>query len=224
MSRFYVKQIVVSGSEGGVIQSKIEFTNGVNIIHGPSNTGKSYVVSCLNFMFGAKETPFSKASTKYDTVSVTFESDDGNLLTCKRMIIEGNSGETGSNVMNVTASTLTQFPTGDYYVNSERKDALPYNNLLLYLMGIQKVPKIISNKKRDPSNFTIRTIFQFFFLDEDHIFKKPSVFINPHFNKPTAIIMSLLYLLEGKDYNDLLPEESELVTVIIFCTLNTLQI
>ena len=60
MSRFFVKDITVSGSTQNVVVSKIEFEDGVNIVHGASNTGKSYILGCLNFMFGGKDTPFSK--------------------------------------------------------------------------------------------------------------------------------------------------------------------
>ena len=41
MSRFFVKDITVSGSTQNVAVSKIEFDDGVNIVHGPSDTGKS---------------------------------------------------------------------------------------------------------------------------------------------------------------------------------------
>ena len=56
MSRFYIKSIAVSGKDR--TPSIISFEDGVNIIYGPSNTGKSYVISCINFMFGAEDTPF----------------------------------------------------------------------------------------------------------------------------------------------------------------------
>lgn len=75
MSRFFVKDITVSGSTQNVVVSKIEFEDGVNIVHGASNTGKSYILGCLNFMFGGKDTPFSKADTNYDVVAITFASD-----------------------------------------------------------------------------------------------------------------------------------------------------
>lgn len=77
-------------------------------------------------------------------------------------------------------------------------------------MGIIETPQIISTKARDPNALSIRTIFQFFFLDEDYIFKKKTVlFPNHNFIKPVAIIMSLLYLFEGKDYADEVPSESK---------------
>ena len=212
MSRFFVKDITVSGSTQNVAVSKIEFEGGVNIVHGPSNTGKSYILGCLNFMFGGKVTPFSKADTNYDVVAITFASDDGKRICCKRKIVEGRGKkkEVGSNTIEFTYSDVPEFPVGDYYVESEKKNARPYSHFLLFLLGITKTPQIISTKKRETNALSLRTIFQFFYLDEDNIFKKDTVFYPNHtFTKPVAVLMSLIYLFEAQDFAQDVPAESE---------------
>ena len=73
MSRFFIKQISVTGEK--VLFSEVSFNDGVNIIYGPSNAGKSYIINCINFMF-AGDPPFTKSSTGYDTVTMTMESDE----------------------------------------------------------------------------------------------------------------------------------------------------
>ena len=52
MSRFYIEKLVVSG--GGHKPSIIEFGEGLNFVLGPSNTGKSLVMECLDYAFGFK--------------------------------------------------------------------------------------------------------------------------------------------------------------------------
>lgn len=212
MSRFYVKDITVSGSTTNVLVSKIEFQDGVNIVHGPSNTGKSYILGCLNFMLGGSAIPFSKSVTKYDVVAITFKSTEGKTICCKRMIVEGKGKkkEVASNSIEVTFSDVPEFPVGEYYAENAKKHAKPFSKLLLYLMGLTETPQIISTKSRDTSPLSLRTIFQFFYLDEDNIFKKETVFYPSHgFTKPVAIIMSLLYLFEEKEYAEDAPRESK---------------
>lgn len=58
MSRFYITQIAASGEK--VEYSAVNFKDGINFIVGPSNTGKSYVIGCIDFMFGGKEVPFTR--------------------------------------------------------------------------------------------------------------------------------------------------------------------
>ena len=50
MNRFTIRKLTVSG--GGHQDSIIEFTDGLNLIIGPSNTGKSLIMDCIDYVFG----------------------------------------------------------------------------------------------------------------------------------------------------------------------------
>lgn len=202
MKRFYIKRIAVSGID--VKYSAVDFNKGVNIIHGPSNTGKSYVLNCINFMFGSdsKAIPFTKSATGYDTVIMRMENDDGDFAEFERKIKDGKNGETGAGKVKVTTS-IEGCAGGDYSVSDKE-----YSDFLLGLFGISKRHQIIANQSFDPNDLTIRMIFHFFFLDEEHIFKKDTAFYSSSYKKPTAHIMSLLFLIEGNDYKEIIPEES----------------
>ena len=45
---FYIKQISVDYEDSNDV---INFENGLNIIRGPSNTGKSMVLKCIDFLY-----------------------------------------------------------------------------------------------------------------------------------------------------------------------------
>lgn len=202
MKRFYIKRIAASGS--GVKYSAIDFNKEVNIIHGPSNTGKSYVLNCINFMFGSdnKAIPFTKSETGYDTIFMRMENDDGDFAEFERKIKDGKNGENGAGKVNVTTS-LKDCADGEYSVSNKE-----YSDFLLRLFGITERHSIISNQNLDSNDLTVRMIFHFFFLDEEHIFKKDTVLYSSSYKKPTAHIMSLLFLTEGNDYKEIVPEES----------------
>ena len=67
MIDFYIKQLSVTGFN--VRPMTLQFQRGANIIYGTSDSGKSYVVECLDFMFGAK-TMRLKSSSGYNAVSL----------------------------------------------------------------------------------------------------------------------------------------------------------
>lgn len=46
---FYIERLTVTGV--GKKDSTIELSNGVNIIYGPSNTGKTYIVKCIDWSY-----------------------------------------------------------------------------------------------------------------------------------------------------------------------------
>lgn len=62
---FFIEKIVASGA--GKKESTIVFKPGANIIYGPSNTGKTYIVKCIDFLFGSDADPFD-SSSGYDSI------------------------------------------------------------------------------------------------------------------------------------------------------------
>ena len=200
MSRFYISEIAASGEQ--VEYSSVSFEDGVNFIVGPSNTGKSYIIGCIDFMFGAKDVPFSRDDTGYDTVSMTLKSDDGYTLTVTRKIEEGETGDRGSNIVTVNTNhpdvKLTEYKISDN----------GYSDMLLGLIGIKERTKIIGTQAPKEQSLSIRTIFHFFFINEDNIFGKRTALDMPGHSKITASLTSLLYLMNGDDLKRYLPDVS----------------
>jgi len=52
---FYIKKLEVLGDE--VKPSIIEFRKGLNIIYGASDTGKTFIYECINYMLGDNKVP-----------------------------------------------------------------------------------------------------------------------------------------------------------------------
>lgn len=200
MSRFYITQIAASGPN--VEFSAIPLKDGVNFIVGPSNTGKSYVINCIDFMLGGKEPPFSKEDTGYDKIHLTLESDDGYWLSATRMIEDGKNGDRGSNIVTVE-TTIPGVENTDYKISSKE-----YSDLLLRLMGIEERPSIIATQAAKSEDLTFRTMVHFFFISEDNIFEKATAFDIPKHSKITASLTSLIYLLSGDDLKRYIPEVS----------------
>lgn len=67
MNRFYIEKLMVSG--GGHHASVIDFKPGLNFILGPSNTGKSLVMDCLDYMFGFEPTKKSLPKLSITTMA-----------------------------------------------------------------------------------------------------------------------------------------------------------
>lgn len=191
MSGFYIKQISASGV--GKTTSMVDFEHGVNIIHGASNTGKSHVVACIDFMFGARGiVPFDRDETGYDTVSMRLENENRDWLYVVRKIVDGEEGPVADNVIKVSTS-LKSIADGEYKVSDKS-----YSDVLLRWMGIVERPKIIATQKMKTNDLTIRTFFHQFFIREEYIFTKKTIIDNPEHSHITSSITALEYLLTGK--------------------------
>ena len=70
---FYVQSVEAFGPE--VKKAKIDFIDGLNIIAGSSNRGKTTVIQCIEYVFGGlgkqKEMSLSPSTTGYNLVKVT---------------------------------------------------------------------------------------------------------------------------------------------------------
>ena len=66
---FRIKQLRVSGA--GKIDGVIEFDDGLNIIQGRSNTGKTWIFKCIYYLFRKDKNSFSPL-TGYSDVEGVF--------------------------------------------------------------------------------------------------------------------------------------------------------
>ena len=195
MSSFYIKELSIGGNK--VQTSSIEFRKGLNIICGPSDTGKSYIAECINFMFGCDVKDFRINKDRgYDYVSMEIATEDGNIF------LKRNFGENHIHVK----SDNNNIESGKY---SKNKSKLCIGNLYLKLMGINNPPTIIKNQHFERQSLTLRTFLHTFFIEEDNVFQKESILFKRKEYANTAILSSLLYFMTGDSFEDFDPKEEK---------------
>lgn len=185
---FYIEKIIVTGS--GKTDSIIELSNGVNIIYGPSNTGKTYIVKCIDYMFGSKREPID-ISTGYQYIKIIVRTQCG-TITMSRKIGE-NKIEVSSNDNNV--------PSGKYATKASRTNYdKTINSVWLSLIGINDLHLVISNENYKKQILSWRTFSHMFMLTETKIISEYSAILSGRDTSNTAVIASLIFLLSGQDF------------------------
>ena len=185
---FYIEKIIVTGS--GKTDSIIELSNGVNIIYGPSNTGKTYIVKCIDYMFGSEWEPID-ISTGYQYIKIIVRTQCG-PITMSRKIGE-NKIEVSSNDNNV--------PSGKYATKASRTNYdKTINSVWLSLIGINDLHLVISNENYKKQILSWRTFSHMFMLTETKIISEYSAILSGRDTSNTAVIASLIFLLSGQDF------------------------
>lgn len=185
---FYIEKIIVTGS--GKADSIIELSNGVNIIYGPSNTGKTYIVKCIDYMFGSEREPID-ISTGYQYIKIIVRTQYG-TITMSRKIGE-NKIEVSSNDDNV--------PSGKYATKASRTNYdKTINSVWLSLIGINDLHLVISNENYKKQILSWRTFSHMFMLTETKIISEYSAILSGRDTSDTAVIASLIFLLSGQDF------------------------
>lgn len=185
---FYIERIIVTGS--GKTDSIIELSNGVNIIYGPSNTGKTYIVKCIDYMFGSEREPID-ISTGYQYIKIIVRTQCG-TITMSRKIGE-NKIEVSSNDNNVLS--------GKYATKASRTNYdKTINSVWLSLIGINDLHLVISNENYKKRILSWRTFSHMFMLTETKIISEYSAILSGRDTSNTAVIASLIFLLSGQDF------------------------
>lgn len=182
---FYFEQLRITGP--GVNPAILDFKRGLNIIHGPSDTGKSYIIECITYLFGSDSVSIDE-DTGYNNIKfrVNYNGKAVSIsrkLGSKEILVESQSRDIESGV----------------YKTSGKKDI---NTVWLKLMGIDEVPAIIKNTNFKTQELTIRTLSHLIAVKEDYIFKKGSILVSEQKTQQTANKSALLFMYDGKDSRD----------------------
>ena len=193
---FYIKKIVISSlnKDDVKVVSTVNLKAGLNIIHGPSNTGKTLILDCIDFMLGGEAKRLDKKELGIRTISMSLDADGAEINMTR---------ELGTNDVTVL-SEYTPVDSGTYTTGSRTKEKEALNALWLRLMGIDGDVKIIAQiLDAVQHQLTVRTFYHSFIISEARIIGENSIlkssqgFSN---NIPVPTIMSLIYLATGKNY------------------------
>lgn len=211
---YYIKKIKIHTDNG--ITSELPLTRGLNIIYGRSNTGKSLILDCIDFLMGSKgrnENNRSDESVSYKKLSKP-ELKIRKISLC--IDVDGNeiflSRNIDLNEINVSSS-VPYIEPGTYSIGKGTKKKPPINQVWLRLLGIQNDEiKIAQKADGSPQGLTLRTFRHFFLINETRIFGENSILKNGNGydkNIPIPTISSLIYLATGKSFA-ILKDDNEL--------------
>lgn len=195
MNNFYIKQLIITGK--GKKTSSIVLKQGLNIIYGPSNTGKTYIVKCINYLFGSDKNPIDPA-TGYDTIQLIVNTLNGAINMARKM-----------DTKKITVhSDNPSIESGEYdsKLDKNRYDK-SISSLWLKLIGINNQVYIMKSELFKKQTLSWRTFIHMFFLDEHKIISEDSILLPQLPTGNTAAISCLLYLILGNDYGDMAAKE-----------------
>lgn len=103
MSGFYIKKVIAKSAVKG--DASVTFGKGLTIIQGRSDSGKTCVANCIDFIFGGSvDKPF-KETAKYDGVSMIVESNDNEGEVTLHRTVGKNQVEVSSNIEGIASGT-----------------------------------------------------------------------------------------------------------------------
>jgi len=190
---FYINKLSAKGENKK--DSIIEFKKGLNIITDKSNTGKTCILNCIKYMFGADKNKFPLKETGYTLLEMNVIVNDKYDVLFKRAI--------NSNKVEVI-SNYCIIESGTYNVIKPKKDLTKWiNNVYLKLIGIDYIPNIIANKNgTNIQSLSFKNIFsKLLYINENDIITPESIILNKsRYMEETSLLSTLLFLITGNDF------------------------
>lgn len=188
MANFYIERVMAHGDQRS--DAVVSFSDGLNIIQGYSDTGKTCIIKCINYIFGSSEVPFDE-NTGYSRVTMTINTGNGWI---------DFSREIGKNqVYVVSGNELIESGTYDLtYKKNQKKPVL--NSVWLKLLGIEGEPMIPKNSDFERKHLTWRTLLQMLLIHETDIARSTSIVVPEQHIEKTLFFSALLYLITGRDF------------------------
>ncbi len=195
MNRMALNSLLLIGKDKKV--ARIDFSMGLNVISGPSDTGKTYIFQCLEYCLGAGAVPKDiKEVEGYTKLKLSFSIGKKEFTICRDLYT--------SNV--------------EFYevaVDNIKDDIIPLkfsylkiSEVLMDKLGIKNV-KLLQKSDGTTVNLTIGKFRALSFIDETEIQSENSPFVSEQYTKSTQEKAFINHILTGIDYNDIIKSDSK---------------
>jgi len=202
---FQLRKLVLRGA--GLMDATESFEPGGNILAGESDTGKSYLLHCVDYVFGAdelrKRIPEAKA---YSDLFVELENSAGDFLTLKRSLAGGKIAVYRSKFESIG---ITQ----PEVVTSKRGTGKGIKDISSVLFPFAGIPEAVlrKNDRGVTQRLSMRMFLPVLLVDEIAVIDERSPVLGKSGFSETAHKRTFSFMLSGKDDAGIVTSEEQVL-------------
>lgn len=193
---FIIKKLELSGSN--VETKTIQFEKGLNVIFGSSDTGKTFIFQCINYMLGGSTPPKSiPESENYNLIGLVLETFEGKEYKLERSLQGGNFNLFDSSTSNSRVLKA-----------SNQSNAETISSFLLNICNLHG-KKIRNNNKGKVQNLYFQNLKKYFAIDEVGIVTEKSLLTTGQYTEETFDKNTLKFLLTEEDDSSIVSSQED---------------
>jgi hypothetical protein len=191
---FAIRELVVMGPDKP--NAAVSFEMGLNVIVGPSDTGKTYIFQCLDFALGAGSPPKAiPEADGYETVQVSISTSDERSFTLTRSLRGGDIRLSTEDAVDVVLEA-----------KHSTEDPENISTFLLEASGLTG-KTVRTNASGKTRSLSFRDVAHLAFVDEETVMTDRSPAQTGQWTTRTAESRVLRLLLTGEDDSSVVARE-----------------
>lgn len=192
---FALRRLAITGP--GKEPAQVTFTRGLNVIAGPSDTGKSFIAQCIDYALGSGDLPKEIPETEdYSSVVLEIEANNDQRVYSLERSLRG--GEVLCKTVGQPDRVLAAKHQGD------RGDTV--SQFLLDLSGLG-TKKVRTNEQGKTRPLSFRDLARLVIVDEEAVIKEISPVLSGQFTFKTVESGVFRLLLTGTDDSSIIAKE-----------------
>ncbi|WP_075343154.1 AAA family ATPase [Tenacibaculum agarivorans] len=182
-------------------QATIKFKEGLNVIVGPSNCGKTFIFQCINYMLGANTSPKQiKEAREYNSIYLEIIDLNRNSYTLKSDLIGGDIKLFNKKLENILPND------NDYKVLKRKHNEYKEDTISFFLLKLNNLQgkRIRKNASGKTKSLSYRDLINFILVNEKEIITEDSLIQTRGKTNQTIDLNTFKLIISGKDDGDVI--------------------
>lgn len=192
---FQIRRLTLVGR--GLPNAEVQFHEGLNVVSGPSDTGKTFIMQCIDYMLGGKDVPEAiPEAAHYETVRLALDVSDGDDE------VELERPLRGGDFKLICPGKADRLLSAKHSTGDE-------DSASQYLLGLSGLAekKVRKNKHGATREVSFRDLARLILVDEETVISKTSPILTGQYTTGTAESAIFRVLLTGVDDSSLISSE-----------------
>ena len=192
---FVLRKLILTGPT--VANAEVRFARGLNVISGPSDTGKTFIAQCIDFVMGSGTAPKEiPEAAQYALIQLEIESQNGARIYVLERSLRGGD------IQLSTEGGADRILSARHQADKEET----ISSFLLELSGLGG-KKVRTNQQGKTRPLSFRDIARLIFVDEESVISAKSPILTANYSTNTAESGVFRLLLTGTDDSSVIAKE-----------------
>jgi hypothetical protein len=190
-SHIRIDRMAMTGPDKQTVD--VRFVDGVNIVWGASNAGKSFIRKSIDYVFGGEKVDIPKEGIGYDNFIVWLTVPEAGQVSLRRSVH-------GGDIYLAREHSESVDPTSHRYeeLKATHVHSPNVSKFLLQESGFRDA-RLLKNEQAEKSPFSLRLLIRYLIVDETRMIDQKSILLHHHITVTSEDKGLIKFLLTGID-------------------------